>query len=737
MAEEAKTLHQQEFIERLLNPEYKDSIYGTIESGQLHLSIYESAKSSPREYTLNGITPFMTLNDIKTAIYIAMDKKEIALPDHTFIGVPSVINKRFNPFEYAWSDPLEQNKSLLLMNPFELIKGGKPDTRFIEASGARRILRIQNRERMTLESSFLRSKKIIPQLHVFFYSVLEAAIPGERPIGEHSWNGYLYPYFPNLSVESHLADAKNFDLKAQGFIRKRQFYEKLDHLLKSEALFPLTLTGIRFLRINYTKPAEIPGIESIFYNAPVNNLRPYMRLLPAEGTPISKLHMIGDKPNIEDPRLLQQWGQERLITPERDSAFVKILIRKQSGSISPLYCTLRLLDDGTADITIEPPKGVRKLDPRSELDGLAKTIQSALEGFPYLNVSPTLSNGMFVFALNLKGVATPFTSASLREKLPIFSSIFQEIPPVSGETPLLMLRYKLISNFTNEDRIQSFITQILSKKLLYGDTNYGDIVDLVAEDFDIDINLARKYVANRLKGANDVRPTLLTDGDQYSVQSNPGIDIGIFAQHPFYSFHIYRVESSETLERIITFLSILFTSSSSTLSVPKASVKEIVKSEAKELADQEAEFENVPDEEAEFENVPDERDLVQDEEETTPRDQSEFFEDLMFDNSEQPTIEEEFGANTGVAARPEPPLETQEEVDEEEEPVKTIRDKINEDAEKPLATATLVEASKKVVAEPSGGKGFEKYFSDKLKDADRKLFDFHKTHPSYEATCCS
>jgi hypothetical protein len=93
-----------------------------------------------------------------------------------------------------------------------------------------------------------------------------------------------------------------------------------------------------------------------------------MRLLPVEGGPISKLHMVDDKPDIEDPRLLLQWGQERTLTPDRDSAFVKILIRKRSGTISPLYCTLRLLDDGTADLTLEPPKGVRKLDPRSELD---------------------------------------------------------------------------------------------------------------------------------------------------------------------------------------------------------------------------------------------------------------------------------------------------------------------------------------------------------------------------------
>ena len=165
MAEEAKILYQQEFLDRLLNPEYNDSIYGNLESGKLHLLLYESVNSPPREHVLNGITPFMTLNDIKLAIYIAMDSKEIALPDYTFIAVPSPVPKRFTPFEYGWSDPAGEGKPFLLMNPFNLIKGKKPDVRFIEPSGARRILRMQGRERMKFESSFLR----IP----FYYIIIK------------------------------------------------------------------------------------------------------------------------------------------------------------------------------------------------------------------------------------------------------------------------------------------------------------------------------------------------------------------------------------------------------------------------------------------------------------------------------------------------------------------------------------------------------------------------------------
>jgi hypothetical protein len=697
--------HQTVFLKRLLTPQPIASLYAPFPSTEISCLFYESATDPPKPHTLKGIFPFMTAYDIKLAIYDAMNQEDIALPEYTFVGIPNFLGKKLTPLDYSWKGG---DKGMALSFPLEAIQKGVHDERFVESSGARRILGIQERSRMTLESMF--PGKTYPTLHVFFYKVLDAAVPGEHPIGEYDWNGYLYAYFPTLSVEQHIP-TNDEATRCQAFIRRRQFYQKLQGVL-ADPLVPLTLTGIRFLRINYLKPKAIPGIEAVFYNATVSAIRPYMRLLPAEGTPISKLHMIGDKPDIEDPRLLLQWAQERNLTPDRDSSFVKILLRKKSGSISPLYATLRLLDDGTADITIEPPKGVRKLDPRSELESLPDTIQSALAGFPYLNETPSLKNGMMSFALQLKDGVPSLSQRSLRQKLPIFSSIFQEIPALPGETPILMLRYKLINNFVSEDRIQSFITQIMSRKLILGDTNYTDIVDLVAEDFDIPVEEARKQVAIKLKGAADIRPTLLEEGDPFVPHANPGIDIAIFAQHPFYSFHLYRVDSQEAMERIITFLSILFSVSAEKLTVSKEAVVEITQKE-------EDEFEDVPEPvEAEPEKAAD----------------SEFYEDLMFDVEEGATLEEEFGPSA-VEARPEAPLSDDDFTDVPAPSAEGLRKQIAQDVEPKKFTFAKAETTAETAS-----KGFEKYFSDKLKEADRKLFDYHKTHPSlkkYVTDCAS
>jgi hypothetical protein len=270
----------------------------------------------------------------------------------------------------------------------------------------------------------------------------------------------------------------------------------------------------------------------------------------------------------------------------------------------------------------------------------------------------------------------------------------------------------------------------MSRKVVIGDANYSDLVELVADEFDIELSEARKRVADKLKGQGDVVVT--GDDTMYALQSNTGVDIGIFAQHPFYSFHIYRVDSQYTLERIISLLSILFSRSATELHVSKQAVR-VVSQAAEPEPEAESEEEN------NFKSVPEEAETS---EPPVARD-SEFYEDLMFDVSDQPTLEEEFGsveiANEGDA-RPEGALSPI--VEETEAPAATaqsLRKQIASDVERPSAIQA-VEPSKKVEVSASSGKGFETYFSDKLKDADRKLFDFHKSHPSltkYVTQCAS
>jgi hypothetical protein len=94
------------------------------------------------------------------------------------------------------------------------------------------------------------------------------------------------------------------------------------------------------------------------------------------------------------------------------------------------------------------------------------------------------------------------TSRILQERLPIFSAMFQETAPLPGEKPLVMLRFKLVSNFAREDRIQNFLTQVLSRKVLRGEGGVGDLVALVMEEFQIESEEARTQVAKKLQAQN-------------------------------------------------------------------------------------------------------------------------------------------------------------------------------------------------------------------------------------------
>jgi hypothetical protein len=731
--------------------------------------------------TLRGIFPFMTVYDLKLAIFVAMKLAPKAIPEQTFIGrqLPGPrSNKKYSPLDYMISFPANPTETIGLYNPYEL---KEVDSRFVSSTGEQRIMGITERDRMTLEDLLTISVDTrLPTFHVFFLADLLQAYRGPQPMSELEWNGKFHPYFTHVAQRSQQPTREQVERVrkfAKGYVRRQQLYLKLEASLEAgDPLLPLSATGIRYLRLTYSKPREIPGIDALFYEAPVNSRRPYMRLLPAEGTAISKIHMVSDKqPDIQEPRLLVQWSQERSPTPERNFALAKILLRTGSigGGISPLYITLRLFDDGTADLTIEPPKGVRKLDPRSELDSLYTVIHQGLESFPYLRQLPSLTNGMYVFGLHLRG-GSAYTQASLREKLPVFSSIFQEIAPLPGERPLLMLRYKLISNFMTEDRIQTFITQVMSRKLVRGETVLQDLIEIVADEFQMDPVDARRKVAEKLQSSGDVIMAN-TDMKDYALNMNPGIDIAVFAQHPLYSFHLYRVNSEETLQRILTFLSMLFSRSTAELAVDPSVVKDIMEAEdeVEEDSDDEIEnagedlIENVEEAEAEAEPAAEEgpASVPQVEEAPDAEAYPDYLGDLMYTGEEEEVAEAaELEAVDAIqeegAALPERPL-AGEQGDEVRDAVDQFKEELREDegvvAED--AGSLPVEARappkkfmiKKPAPAPAPGpaqeadttaqeKGFETFFSNKLKEADNRLFDFHRTHPSlkkYVSQCGS
>lgn len=729
-----------EFVRELLYPSTLGSFRDSMPSGELTVFLHTAPGAEPKELTLKNMFPFMTLQDIKIAIYLELKKDSAAIPEFLYLCVhgsekgKKFLGSKTAPIDFTWNLPnVEPNTSFKNHLPFELAGGSKPvDARFVESSGERKIIGIVNRERITLEDAFFRLgiANGIPEFHAYLYKDLLALVPGAKPPSEKEWNGRLYPFFPFLTVATVEASPELRE-KAERmttiFSRRQQFLMRLQSLLDEDVpLIPFTLAGIKFLRLTWSKKAGIPGIEAMFYEAPVKERRPFMRLMPVEGSGISKVFLTDEnKPDIQDPKMLVNWSQERNPTPEQDYAFAKILIRKGLMNLPPIYATVRLFNDGSADCIVEPPKGVKKLEPRTDLPSFGESLVEGLKDLPYIKNVPDIGNAMMVLGIRLKKADPQISTRTLRERLPVFTSFFQEIAPLPGERPLIMLRFKLVSNFATEDRIQTFITQVINRKVLRGEGLAANLVELVADEFQLDLTEARKQVAIKLQAQSDV-VMVNPETKDYMLQYNPGIDVGIFAQHPFYTFHLYRVDSLENLHRVITVLSLMVSAEMSDLQVSVKAVKELQVAEglqAPEPAAAAREPEPAAEEElpanAGAEEVPDWADL-----------------DFFQDQEQEMTLEEAHAAEALAAQEGTPYPETGGEGSPA--PVAAAAAAPAEELKKELAAAVVapkeeLEGVKEVVEEEEPGveeTGIANFFLNKLKQADRRLFDYTKKHPS-------
>lgn len=778
-------------------PQTLESFRDTLPSGELKVYLHRAATEEPEEIVLGNWFPFMTLQDVKLALYLELKKDEVAIPEYVYLCTHgAVAGKRYlggrnAPVEFTWNLPdVTTGTPFLAAPPFEIASGAAPlDGRFVNSAGERKLVAAVYRERLTLEDAYLKAGRGVPEFHAYLYKDLAAAVPGPKPMSEKDWNGRMYPYFPFLSVSADSptkAQKEKVERLSRIFLRRQQFLVRLEAVLNSrkDELIQLSVAGLRLLRLTWGKRKQIAGIESQFYEAPVTQRRPFMRFLPTEGTGISKVYLKdGKTPDLQDPKLLVTWSQERNPTPEQDYAFAKILIRPGLINVLPLYSTLRLFNDGTADVIVEPPKGVKKLEPRSDLDTLGEALMEGLQEFAHLKDAPDIGNAMIVLGVRMKKESPVALSPRiLRERIPIFSALFQEISPLPGERPLAMLRFKLLSNFASEDRIQAFMTQVINRGILQG-KRPTNLVELVADEFQMDMEAARKKVAEHEENATEVA-LVNPEMKDYMLQYNPGIDIAIFAQHPFYTFHLYRVNSTENLQRVLTALSLLLSVTSKELEVPAAAAAQLNQAEkaaaaagdtaapAAAAATEEDEFENIEPaaaapattveaEENEFQNVEEAAGAAAPlPAEAIPEgadDQPDYME--FFLDQDEETLEEANARATAEAAErkegaafPEPPLPNARAAALPPPPppgatLAELRKELAADAARPedevrdlpeaaggparaKAEVTVTEANIEEGPVTGTTKGIASYFLNKLYEADRRLFNYSKTHPS-------
>jgi len=319
-----------EFIREIFYPAPLTSFRESMPSGELEVQLHRRPGEEPMNLRLINMFPFMTLRDIKVALFLELKRNPIAVPENVYLCLHgSEPGKRYvggqtAPLDFSWNFPnVSIAQPLRIADPFKLVSGAaNADARFVDSGGQRRLVSTIDRERMTIEDACFRKgvSNGIPVIHAYLYSDLLdllRAKPGNNPPSEKEWNGRLYPMFPHLSVSSGpegdaaaVAEAARLALI---FTRRQQFLVRIESILEGgQPLVSLSMAGIKHMQLTWEMKQKIRGIETQFYEAEVTERRPFIRLIPTEGAGISKVFLAdGKSPDIQDPKLLVQWAQDR------------------------------------------------------------------------------------------------------------------------------------------------------------------------------------------------------------------------------------------------------------------------------------------------------------------------------------------------------------------------------------------------------------------------------------------
>jgi len=521
--------------------------------------------------------PFDTIDDIKRMIYSYYDGQYEFIPRFTFIGVPMgeeayeedvpTLDSMYIPLDWLWypTDSNDPKMTYILKNPRKALL--QPDLRFISSDGSYASPNYEPRGRSTIENVFLKPRNgRIPVLHVYPLKYVLREYKGIQPISEEDWNKRFAPYYPYVSVNGSFDatdEDKEFGKKISHFIEQRnKSLNVINRYLEEGIEVPITkVSGIRQLRLTWKKAIRgFEGCGYLFYRIPVTNKRPYIRLLPSEGTAITKLHVKGvlPIPTIEDPKILELWGKETTPTTGIDFCSLKYVHRPQIGITPPIYGTIRIFNDGTLDLLLQPPKQIKKLDPILDFRNFNTILDDVFTGLPQSFDSFELGEISVLFTLKLGVKSKKFNKLRIQKRLGFFTTFFREIKSLPNESPLISLRYKAVSQYATENNVFSFLTQYATSKMLDGESPDTEVINALQNEFQFTKKEASDIFAEWYKKRGTFTLQVPEEGE-FIESFNPGIDIHIYAQHPSYYFHVNRIDSYDTYLRIFTLLSLLFT----------------------------------------------------------------------------------------------------------------------------------------------------------------------------------
>jgi hypothetical protein len=593
-----------EFVDSILRPPVLTTLRNPSQNIRVKI---QRPDQSVDEFVVDDIYPFHTVADLCSRIYVEKGERDEYHPRNQCLLLQDRTG-RYTHLQYIFN-----NISLLMLSPYQRMVA-EPDGIFVDLTGNVKIASIVPRHDMLLEKTLFTTAKEEYVVHLFIYRDIIAAYPGERPIARIDWEGKIKTYFPEYEKEyedgSIPIDVQEFTpTRIERFRERTKLINVFNELLDSKPLRvvgesrreeDINVSNIRHMRIGWRRSKVPFQLESLFYDISVGELVPYVRFYPKSNTPISKVYVTGPDniPNLPDPTVLVQWAGIRSITPEEDLLMMKVLVRKANGSVPPIYATFYVFEDGSAKWILQPSATEKSLSGDVDLVNLPDTLQTffaslpKLQPFvrdkdlilhPYTPKNASLEDAYMVLSIWLESSdAAPITYKRLNKVLPYFRAFFQETSsPIKEQRPIMFLRYRCVNDFRTPSRESQFLQRIIDLQKVAGKASIVDMEKYFREEFNVSEQVAKQRVNAFI---DDMSKFAMVNPEIREVTQldNPGIDVAIFGKHPFYTFHIYRVDSLETLQRIKTLLSLLITVDQSDL---------VDMEEAAEVMDQEEEAE--------------------------------------------------------------------------------------------------------------------------------------------------
>lgn len=565
-----------EYTER---PPYLRAIQEVTKSGDLQGRSLTIRYWDGRDFdtvTLPVVYPFMTIRDVKSMLYGAMRSNDW-LPSYVFLGRQYEFTDTPDMnTNYLGSDALfydleevEAKDYIVLYSPIRVCNSKyRADKRFVDAFGEKIQTGEDEQDRLTLEDLFV-SEQEYPIMDAFcladllrYFGLTEEQIPSAK-----DWNGRFRMYFPALTLET-LIQTPNVIAAAQ---RRQAYIQAIMNMLNGinsalqadEPTVNMTVKNVMALRLLLVNDEAIDDfhLDQFFFETPVNERRPFIRFLPTNDEPITKIHVQGiiPIPTVADPNLLLDWKDEVSPASESDYLFMKVTTRDIREGGLPLYSTLRIYDDSTADIIVLPTKQHGDgLEPLTELRDYDTVVSDATRATYLENAEQRLGEVSLTLNLALEKGDKRLTREVLLERTRAFSYFFTEIPSYTAVKPIVMLKYRAVSNYRTQNNIFTFFKQHETESILKGKMTAAELMDKAAVEFNITLEEARNFYKQFLEAADEF--TLAVPELGTFIEKNaPGVDIGIFGAHPIYTVQIYRCDSLEQLQRIYTILSLFLT----------------------------------------------------------------------------------------------------------------------------------------------------------------------------------